>query len=194
MSPSSCLDALAAAANVSKFRDTHEDLFPAYVACTSIEEWDSANAAHPVISEGVDPVQYAMNVCASNQSPLGDSTICRLVNKPQQSVSSTLTVSSRPGLLGVPIPEGARLIEIAPGNPAEFVDARETYAVSATGDEIGDFFDRAMQEAGWFKQGPLLDLALLYSKGAKNIGVLHQQRWRAVYVDGFVEAVDLVSA
>ena len=130
-SDSPCMEAFAAAAAVSPYQDTHEDLFPAYSACTGIDEWKAADTSHPAAIDGVDPVQYAMSVCAGNQSELGETPICKAVNAPPAS-SSSLEASGRAGLLGVPLPEGAQLTERTPGDLENYVDPREAYAISAT--------------------------------------------------------------
>ena len=77
-----CEQAFADAARVSSYRDTHEDLFPAYSACESVSEWRSANASYPDAIDGWDPVSYAQNVCDSYRQKLGETPICRAVGPP----------------------------------------------------------------------------------------------------------------
>ena len=158
------MEAFAAAAAVSPYQDTHEDLFPAYSACTGIDEWKAADTSHPAAIDGVDPVQYAMSVCAGNQSELGETPICKAVNAPPAG-SSSLEASGRAGLLGVPLPEGAQLTERTPGDPENYVDPREAYAISATASDIAAFFGRAMPESGWFKHGVSTEKVLFFQKG-----------------------------
>jgi hypothetical protein len=167
-----CADAFAAAASVSEFQDTHEDLFPAYSACSTVEEWKAADKLYPDAIDGVDPVSYAMTVCANNQQELGDAPICRAVNAPATTEASDLKPSGRTGLLGVPLPEGAELIEQRPGNPAQGQDPSERYAVSATAVQIAAFFNREMPGAGWAKDGTSTSTALFFRKGDLMIGVL----------------------
>ena len=165
---SACIDAFASAAGVSQYSDTHEDLFPAYSACKSIEEWREAYALHPAAIDGGNPVQYAMMACAHNQAVLGRTPICRAVNAPS-STGSSLAASGRTGLLGVPLPTGASLTERTRGNPAEYIDPSETYAISATADDITAFFEREMPKAGWYKSTSGLFIEFL--KGDLVVGI-----------------------
>ena len=158
------MGAFAAAAAVSPYQDEHEDLFHAYSACTSIDEWERAAASHPAAIDGVDPIRYAMTVCAGNQDELGDTPICRAVNAPPGG-DSLLKASGRTGLLGVPLPEQAKLIERRQADPANYVDPQEAYALSATANELAAFFGRAMPEAGWSKDGFSTETALFFQKG-----------------------------
>lgn len=170
-SASPCMEAFAAAAAVSPYLDTHEDLFPAYAACTSIDDWQAADALHPAAIDGADPVQYAMTVCAGNQEELGETPICKAVNAPPAARSS-LTASGQVGLLGVPLPEGAKLTERTPGDPANYVDPKEAYSISATASDIAAFFGRAMPESGWSKDGVSTETALFFQKGNLMIVVM----------------------
>lgn len=116
-----CAHAFLEAANVDAMRDTHKDLFPAYYACTSIEEWREADRMYPGAIDGVDPVMYAQNVCAGAQDELRDTPICEAVNPPPPAdQESSLTASGRFGLLGVPLPVGAELTEKYVPKPGEF--------------------------------------------------------------------------
>ena len=165
---SACIAAFASAAGVSDYNDTHEDLFPAYSACESIEEWREAYALHPDAIDGGNPVQYAMTVCANNQGQLGRTPICRAVNAPA-STGSSLAASGQTGLLGVPLPAGARLTERTRGNAAEYIDPSETYAISATANDITAFFEREMPKAGWYKSASGMFIEFL--KGDLIVGV-----------------------
>ena len=80
--PTSCEQAFADAARVSSYRDTHEDLFPAFSACKNVSEWKSANALYPEAIDGWDPVDYARNVCDSYRQELGGTEICNAVGLP----------------------------------------------------------------------------------------------------------------
>ena len=170
-SDSPCMEAFAAAAAVSPYQDTHEDLFPAYAACTNTDDWKAADALHPAAIDGVDPVQYAMTVCAGNQEELGDTPICKAVNAPP-AASSSLMASGQVGLLGVPLPEGAKLTERTPGDPANYVDPKEAYTISATASDIAAFFGRAMPESGWSKDGVSTETGLFFQKGNLMIVVI----------------------
>ncbi len=161
-SDSSCIEAFAVAAAVSPYQDTHEDLFPAYSACTSLEERKAADALHPDAIDGVDSIQYAMTVCANNQEELRETPICRAVNAPPPAKTSSVKVSERTGLLGAPLPEGAQLTGKTPGNLAAGRDPSESYSISATAVDIAVFFNRAMPESGWSKDGASTETALFF--------------------------------
>ena len=167
-----CMEAFADAAGVSEDRDAHEDLFPAYSACTSLEEWKAADAFYPAAIDGVDPIRYAMTVCANNQEELRETPICRAVNAPPPADASSLKASGQTGLLGAPLPEGARLTEQTPGNRAAGRDPYESYAISATAVDIAAFFNRAMPGAGWSKDGASTKTTLFFQKGNLVLGVL----------------------
>ena len=165
---SPCIRAFATAAAVSEYSDTREDLFPAYSACGSIDEWKEAYALHPNAIDGGSPEQHAMTVCADNQAELGETPICQAVNAPPPAQPS-LKASGQTGLLGVPLPAGARLTERIRGNPAEYTDPSETYAISATADEITAFFNEVMPNAGWYKSATGMFIEFL--KGDLVLGV-----------------------
>ena len=74
-----CAEAFKNAAAVSEFQDTHEDLFPAYSACKTLDEWKAADVQYPDAIDGVDPVLYAGNVCEGNSARLGDTPICKAI-------------------------------------------------------------------------------------------------------------------
>ena len=169
-SASPCMEAFAAAAAVSPYLDTHEDLFPAYAACTSIDDWKAADALHPDAID-IDPVQYAMTVCAVNQEELDETPICKAVNAPP-AVRSSLMASGQVGLLGVLLPEGAKLTERTPGDSANYVDPHEAYSITATASDIAAFFGRAMPESGWWKLGMSTETALFFQKGNLMIVVI----------------------
>ena len=167
-----CIEAFAAAARISEYQDTHEDLFPAYSACTSLEEWKAADALYPAVIDRVDPIRYAMTVCANNQEELRETPLCRAVNAPPPANASSLKASGQTGLLGAPLPEGVRLVEQIPGNRAAGRDPRERYAISATADDIAAFFNRAMPGSGWSKDGTSTKTTLFFQKGNLILGVL----------------------
>ena len=167
-----CARAFRAAAAVDPLRDRHEDLFPAYSACTTVAEWRRANEQYPAAIDGVDPVVYAMNVCAGNQERLGSTSICRAVNAPPPARATDLQASGESGLLGAPLPVGAQLLERTPGNPAAGVDPRERYSISASAAAIAAFFRRQMQAAGWARDGTSTETVLFFQKGRLMLGVL----------------------
>ena len=169
---SACTEAFAMAASISEFQDTHEDLFPAYSACTSLEEWEAANALYPAAIDGVAPIRYAMTVCANNQEELRETPICRAVNAPPAADASSIKASGRTGLLGAPLPEGAQLTEQTPGNLAAGRDPTESYAISATAVDIAAFFNQAMPGSGWSKDGTSTETVLFFQKGNLILGVL----------------------
>lgn len=167
-----CADAFATAASVSEYQDTHEDLFPAYSVCASVEEWKTADELHPDAIDGVDPFRYAMTVCANYQKELGNTPICRAVNAPSPADASNLKPSGNTGQLGVSLPDGAELMEETPGEAAEGQGPSQKYAISATAAQIAAFFNREMPRAGWAKDGTSTKTALFFRKGNLMIGVL----------------------
>ena len=172
---SACYRAFATAAAVDPMRDTHSDLFPAYSACASVTEWEAAHRAHPGAIDIDNAVAYARTVCAGNQAALGDTPICRAVNRPEPNEQSArgLGLSGQRGLLNVPLPEGARLIESVPGDPAQGIDPREEYEIDAPVGDIISFFDREMPKVGWARDGVQpFDTGRFYIKGRLMIGVL----------------------
>jgi hypothetical protein len=88
------------------------------------------------------------------------------------SIASRLTASIQTGLLGVPLPKGARLIEQTAGDPAAGRDPRQRYAISASAAEIMAFFTEVMPAAGWAKDGPSRPTSVFFRKGKFMIGIL----------------------
>jgi hypothetical protein len=70
-----CDEAWQAAADVSDTEDTHEDLHPAFTACTSFDEWAAASERHPSVLDGSDPLVYAQIQC-EYVTELSDSPVC----------------------------------------------------------------------------------------------------------------------
>lgn len=167
-----CASAFARAASVSEFHDTHADLFPAYAACRDVEEWTAASRRFPAAIDGADPIRYAMTVCAGNQAELGQTAICRAVNRPDPSATSSLEPSGEQGLLGAPLPVGAVLEERVPGDAAAGRDPSERYRIAADAGEIATFFDQHMPQAGWTKDGLSTPTAIFFQKGDLMLGVL----------------------
>ena len=95
---------------------------------------------------------------------------------PTSTGSSTLKASTQTGLLGVPLPEGAKLTHRTPGDPASGRDPSERYTVSASAAEIAAFFNQAMPRAGWAKEGASTKTARIFRKGNLMIGVLINSR------------------
>ena len=92
---------------------------------------------------------------------------------PTQAAGATgLARSSQTGLLGVPLPAGARLTERTAGDPAAGRDPSERYAISAAAAEIIAFFNEVMPAAGWAKDGPSRPTSAFFRKGNHMIGVL----------------------
>lgn len=61
---SECEEAFRKAAQVHELRDTHEDLWPAFESCRSIEEFATASENYPgAVEAGVDPATYVENQC-----------------------------------------------------------------------------------------------------------------------------------
>lgn len=165
-----CAHAFLEAANVDAMRDTHKDLFPAYSACTSIEEWREADRMYPDAIDGVDPVMYAQKVCAGAQDELRETPICKAVNPPPPAdQESSLTASGRFGLLGVPLPVGAELTEKYVPKPGEFAPPYESFKVDATAKEIKNFYRRELHAQGWFQKE--IGEGLFFEKGELIISV-----------------------
>lgn len=86
--------------------------------------------------------------------------------------ASRLAASNRTGLLGVPLPEGAKLIQQRAGDPAAGRDPSQRYAISASAAEIIAFFSEVMPAGGWAKDGPSGPTSAFFRKGNLMIGVL----------------------
>ena len=92
--------------------------------------------------------------------------------EPAKSFADTpLEASAKAGLLGVPLPAGAKLIERFKGNPAEYLDPSERYSITATADSIASFFTKQMPKHGWRKDGASQGRFLIYRKGKFMLGV-----------------------
>ena len=167
---SGCDKAFEAAAAVNPYQDTHADLFPAYSACQSVAEWRAASRANPDAIDGVDPVNYAMTVCAGNQAQLGNTPICRAVNEPAPSSAPSLVAATTRGLMGVPVPEAAALAERTPASEGR--DPTERYDITASLGAIAQFYNTEMPKSGWSKDGTSIETALFFRKGSEMIGVL----------------------
>lgn len=62
--PSECQEAFKRAAEVDQFRDKHEDLWPAFETCRSVEQFAAASEEHPgALEADVDPQTYVENQC-----------------------------------------------------------------------------------------------------------------------------------
>ncbi len=57
-----CLDTMQVAAGVDEMSDTVEDLYPALLACSSLQDWSLA-AAQTDALDGVNPETFAYNSC-----------------------------------------------------------------------------------------------------------------------------------
>lgn len=120
-----CVQAFSDAAKVSEYQDTHEDLFPAYSACTSLDEWRDASALAPgAISDGVDPIEYAKNVCSNYADEVGNSTVCKAIAAPPPGQSYVYDI---PSLLGKTL-----------GQVTEVLGTPEKVTEVAQGDTQGD--------------------------------------------------------
>jgi hypothetical protein len=158
-----CADAFREAANVDALHDTHADLYPAYSACTSIEEWREADRRYPEAIDGVDPVMYAQNICAGAQDELGKTPICKAVNVPSPAdQESSLTSSGKFGPLNIPLPVGSELTEKYVPKPGEFADPRDSFKIDASAEEIVTFYRRELPALGWFRRGISGDFSLFF--------------------------------
>jgi hypothetical protein len=83
-----------------------------------------------------------------------------------------LKPSGKRGLLGAPLPAGARLTERRKGDPAAGVDPAETYSIRASAADIAAFFYKVMPSAGWARGGASTDTSLIFQKGKHMLGVI----------------------
>lgn len=74
-SDSRCDEAFSSAAEVSDLQDTHADMWPAFVACGSLEEFESSSSRVPDALDGADPALYVENQCRYEPT-LEGSTLC----------------------------------------------------------------------------------------------------------------------
>lgn len=72
---SACDTAFAEAASVSDMEDQLSDLWPAFTACGTLEEFIAASENHPDALDGADPEIYATNQCLY-EPVVEDSPIC----------------------------------------------------------------------------------------------------------------------
>jgi len=86
------------------------------------------------------------------------------------SAATNLKPAAKTGLLGVPLPEGAKLLEDKP--ETDKTDSRQTYALNATAQEIVEFYDTLMPTKGWEPYGkPFRPDWRAYQRGTARIGV-----------------------
>jgi hypothetical protein len=78
--------------------------------------------------------------------------------------------ATKPGLLGAPLPKGARLTKKVAANSDR--DAREEYTVKATAAAIAAFFAAEMAAAGWGRDGVQKPTFLYFRKGSHKLGVI----------------------
>lgn len=104
-----------------------------------------------------------------SREPAGPATATQAAPTKQVDV---LSPADQTGLLGAPLPAGARLVERSDGDPANEVDPSEKYEIQATVEQIMAFFDDAMNDAGWQADGPAQPTARFFTKGSLMIGVL----------------------
>ena len=80
-----CLEAFQAAHEVDPMQDTHADLYPAFHACATLDEWTAANERYPEAIDGADPVTYALNVCESAEAEaVQGSPVCEAVAETEE--------------------------------------------------------------------------------------------------------------
>jgi hypothetical protein len=83
-----------------------------------------------------------------------------------------LVASGEKGLLGIPLPVGARLVSRKSGDAVAGQDPSETYQISANATEIASFFTSELIRSGWLKEGISTSTGLIYRRGELMIGVL----------------------
>ena len=84
-----------------------------------------------------------------------------------------LSASSTRGLLDVPLPQGALLLERT--EPAPGRDPSESYAIEASAADIRSFFSREMPSSGWARSRTSSGGSLFFTRGDLMIGVLINQ-------------------
>lgn len=85
---------------------------------------------------------------------------------------SSLQPSGTTGLLGAPIPTGAKLTERRAGDPTTGHDSGEQYSISASATDIIAFFDEAMVADGWERAGPDTKNSRSFQKGGRELVVM----------------------
>jgi hypothetical protein len=73
---SECMLAFERAASVGEMQDTVSDLYPAALACATLEEWTVASSAHPTVLDGVPPETFAENMCLSAPPEVRAGALC----------------------------------------------------------------------------------------------------------------------
>jgi hypothetical protein len=87
-------------------------------------------------------------------------------------VMSGLRRSTQTGLLGVPLPQGAKLVESTPGDPSAGRDPSERYEIAGSSSEIVAFYLKEMLVDGWTKNGVSSATTLVFDKSGMMIGIL----------------------
>jgi len=98
-------------------------------------------------------------------------------DNPRSSSESTLSRSSKTGLLGVVLPKGAKLSERVKGDPARDTDPRERYRIEVSFQQIRSFFEQEMPRftksgAGWKLGLPHNSDVLFFDRASKRIAIL----------------------
>lgn len=86
----------------------------------------------------------------------------------------TVELSKKTGLLGAPLPVGAKLTERTAADPEFSRDATETYTVPAPPAAVFAFYDRELKRLGWAPWGASVPgrKSFFVEKGAVRIAVL----------------------
>ena len=177
-----CEEAFAVAASVDEMRDTPRDLFPAFSACKTIEEFKAARAKFPKAMGIDDAVVYGLNSCAGWPKELAGTPICVALNRAD--AESPLKPSELRGLLNVPLPEGAKLVEQMPGDPAHFQDSMQRYSIDAKAEDIANFYRRELPAGGWSRSPYSTDTYFTYMKGEHAISISIEKDGRAFKLMG----------
>jgi hypothetical protein len=97
--------------------------------------------------------------------------ICALIGKSEGSGQSSLGEAHERGLLGLPLPEGAKLVERTPGDPGQYVDPRERYQIEASSEEIASFYRHRLPALGWTRLPISSDNYQSFQNGEHTIAV-----------------------
>jgi len=77
---SACEQRMKVAHGVDEMKEKISDLFPAALACSSVEEWVAASDKYPNALDGVNPEQFLRNICTYN-AEIKESQLCVIALK-----------------------------------------------------------------------------------------------------------------
>ena len=71
-----CEAAFAEAAEVGGESDSIEDLYPAALACTRMDEWATGSGLYPAALDGADPLVFAQVMCRHAPREVSAASLC----------------------------------------------------------------------------------------------------------------------